>query len=135
VGTAVHDDVMGEFGTRLFLYEHLRDLAAATRGAAGWAGDRYVVVQTPRGDALAWLTVWDTPLDAGEFADVAKQGINRRFGLPRETKVAGGSEFAAGARIVRVTGGDIAGRTYVLYVDVPAGVAREVIDLSAVRLR
>ncbi|HEX2780800.1 MAG TPA: hypothetical protein VHM30_14965 [Gemmatimonadaceae bacterium] len=133
--TTVHEDVIGEFGARLFLYEHLHDQAAAIRGAAGWDGDRYMVVRTPRGDGLVWLTIWDQALDAGEFADIVKQGINRRFGGPRETKVAGGSEFAAGARVVRVTGGEIAGRVYVLYVDVPAGVSRDVIDLAAVRLR
>ena len=131
----VHDDVLGEFGARLFLYEHNHDQAAAIRGAAGWDGDRYMVVHGNAGDGIVWLTVWDTPLDAGEFGDIVKQGINRRFGGPRETKVAGGSEFAAGARTIRVTGGEIGGRTYVLYVDVPAGSPRDVIDVGAVRLR
>ncbi|NUQ92802.1 MAG: hypothetical protein HOQ11_07645 [Gemmatimonadaceae bacterium] len=133
--TRVHDDVLGEFGARLFLYEHFRDQAAAIRGAAGWDGDRYMVVHDSRGDGIVWLTVWDTPLDAGEFGDVVKQGIKRRFGGPRETSIPGGSEFAAGARVVRVTGGEMGGRTWVLYVDVPAGSPRDIVDLSAVRLR
>jgi hypothetical protein len=33
-----------------------------------------------------------------------------------------------------VTGGSIAGRTYVLYVDVPAGESLDLIDLHAVKL-
>ena len=29
------------------------------RGAAGWDGDRYMLIKTPRGDAIAWVSVWD----------------------------------------------------------------------------
>ena len=132
--TRVFEDVMGEFGTRLFLYEHLHDIAAAARGAAGWGGDRYMVVRTPQGEGIVWLTVWDQALDAGEFGDAAKSAIRRRFGPQRELTIPGGSEFAAGKRALRVTGGEIAGRTYVLYVDVPAGASLDVIDPRAAKL-
>ena len=86
-------------GTRLFLYEHLHDIAAAARGAAGWGGDRYMVVRTAHGDGIAWLTVWDQALDAGEFGDAAKSAIRRRFGPQREVTLPGGSEFTAGKRV------------------------------------
>lgn len=133
-GTRVYDDVMGDFGARLFIYEHLRDLGVAASAAKGWGGDRYMVVHTPAGDAIVWLTVWDTPLDAGQFGDALKAVVNKRFGYPRETKVSGGSTFAAGARSIRVTGGELSGHTYVLYVDVPAGGSLDVIDPRAARL-
>ena len=132
--TRLHDDVMGEFGTRIFLYEHLRDQASAIRGAAGWDGDRYVVFRTTGGTGLAWLSIWDTALDAGEFADILKRTVNRRYGVDREREVRGATDIDAGKRLVRVGGGEIAGRAYVLYVDVPAGASRDVIDVSRVRL-
>ena len=133
-GRRVHDDVMGEFGARLFLYEHLRDQAAAIRGAAGWDGDRYVVVETPRGNGIAWLTVWDTALDAGEFADMLKRTVNRRYGTDRERESRGATEIDTRTRLVRVAGGEIAGRPYVLYVDVPVGASRDILDVARVRL-
>ena len=133
--TSVYDDVMGEFATRVFLFEHLRDQNAAVRGAAGWDGDRYMVLKTPAGDGIVWLSVWDTPLDAGEFGDLAKQALNRRYGAGQGSPVANGTEFHAMGRTVRVLGGDLQGRPYVLYVDVPAGVSPDMIDLSRVTLR
>lgn len=133
-GTRVHDDAMGEFGTRIFLFEHLRDQNAAVRGAAGWDGDRYMVVRTASGDALVWLSVWDSPLDAGEFGDLAKQTAARRFGRNGERTIPGGTEFATTGRVVRITGGEIRGRPYVLYVDVPAGAPTSLIDPARVEL-
>ena len=43
--TKVYENDIGEFGTRLFLYQHLKDEQTAARAAAGWDGDRYVVVK------------------------------------------------------------------------------------------
>lgn len=134
-GTPVHDDAMGEFGTRIFLFEHLRDQNAAVRGAAGWDGDRYMVVRTPDGEALGWLSVWDTPLDAGEFGDLLKQTAARRFGRTGERTVAGGTEFTAAGRVIRITGGELEGRPYVFYVDAPAGAPRTLLDPARAQLR
>lgn len=130
----VYDDVFGEFGVRLFLYAHLHDQAAAVRGGEGWDGDRLMVVRTPKGEGLAWFTVWDSALDAGEFADLLKSTISRRFGNQRERVVPGGSEYSGTARTLRVVGGEVAGRSYVMYVDVPAGASADLIDPSAVKL-
>lgn len=132
--TRLYDDVFGEFGARLFLFNHLRDQASAVRGGNGWDGDRLMVVRTPRGEGLAWFTVWDSALDAGEFADLLKSTITHRFGNQRERAVAGGTEFSGTARTLRVAGGEVGGRSYVLYVDVPAGASADIIDPSAVRL-
>jgi hypothetical protein len=63
----IYDNTVGEFTTRLFLYEHLREQQAATSGAAGWDGDRLVLVRTSRGEGAVWVSVWDTPIDAGDF--------------------------------------------------------------------
>jgi hypothetical protein len=132
--TRVYDDVFGEFGARIFLFDHLRDQAAAVRGANGWDGDRLMVVRTPKGEGLVWCTLWDSALDAGEFGDLVKSSINRRFGNQRERLVPGGTEFSGTARTIRVTGGEIAGRSYVLYVDVPAGASADLVDVGGIRL-
>lgn len=132
--TKVYDDVFGEFGARLFLFNHLRDQAAAVRGANGWDGDRLAVVRTPKGEGIVWFTVWDTAVDAGEFADLVKSTITRRFGNQREAVVAGGTEFTGTARTLRVVGGELGGRSYVLFVDVPAGASSDLIDPRAVKL-
>lgn len=132
--TRVYDDVFGEFGARIFLYDHLRDQAAAVRGANGWDGDRLMVVRTPKGEGLAWCTVWDSALDAGEFADLVKSSITRRFGNQRERVIAGGTEFSGTARTLRVTGGEIGGRSYVMYIDVPAGASADIVDQAGIRV-
>ena len=56
VGTAAYQNNLGEFETRILLFEYLKDQASAVRGAAGWDGDRYMLIETPRGDAIAWVT-------------------------------------------------------------------------------
>jgi hypothetical protein len=99
---------MGEFDTRLFLFQHLNDQAAAIRGAAGWAGDRYEVVDTPKGPALAWVTLWATAIAAGQFHDQLLQTITTRYG-------------AHPARVVSATPAEIGGHPAVIYVDAPAG--------------
>ena len=67
-GTVVHEDNLGEFETRLFLFAQLGDEAEAVRGAAGWDGDRYQVVSVDGAQVLGWLTVWDDAAEAEEFA-------------------------------------------------------------------
>ena len=45
-----------------FLYAaHRRIRIASIRASIGWDGDRYALVKTPAGNALAWVTVWDRP--------------------------------------------------------------------------
>ena len=132
--TRVYEDVFGEFGARLFVFNTLRDQGAAVRAGNGWDGDRLMVVRTPKGDGVVWFTVWDTALDAGEFADAVKSTIARRFGNQREGAVKGGTEYTGTSRTLRLVGGEIGTRSYVLYVDVPAGASSDLIDVNAVRL-
>jgi hypothetical protein len=62
---------LGEF----YLREHLReqiDRRVASSAAEGWGGDRYRLYfnDETAESVLIWRTVWDTPDDAGEFADI-----------------------------------------------------------------
>lgn len=121
VGRARYQNNLGEFETRLFLYEHARDQALSVRGAAGWDGDRYMVVQTPRGEALGWVTVWDSPVEAAEFTEALDRAISRRFDGERMTEVANGRRYLVGDREVSWWGGDISGHASVIYTDAPTG--------------
>jgi hypothetical protein len=133
--TKVYENDLGEFETRLFLFQHLNDHNEAIRGASGWDGDRYAVVNTPQGPGIVWLTVWDSPVEAGEFYDLAGQAIQKRF----STKAATGStnlvkKYSAAGRAVQLTTEEIGGRPVVIYQDLPAGANPNIINPAQVKL-
>jgi hypothetical protein len=134
-GNVTYENNLGEFEIRLFLFEHLHDQNAALRGAAGWDGDRYAIVKTPRGDALAWLTVWDSPVDAAEFGQLLDQVIIRRYRPVSQTTLSPTTRtYDAGTRTVMRRGGELNGKGIVLLTDVPAGVSPDLIDVARVTL-
>lgn len=136
VGKPVYQNDLGEFETRLLLYEWLRDQASAVRGAAGWDGDRYQLVATPRGDGIEWVTVWDTKFDAAEFFDLLDTGLLKRF--PTLTPASADETtrtYRTDQRTLVVSVTDIQGRPAVTYTDVPQGVSTRVLDLGKVTLK
>lgn len=135
IGKAVYENDLGEFETRLFLYEHLKDRDAAYRGAAGWDGDRYMLVETARGDALVWVSVWDTSVDAAEFHDLLDTSILKRFGSVKPSEANETTRtYAARGRTIALSTTEIGGRPMVVYADVPAGVSTAVLDVRKVTL-
>ena len=135
-GTPVYQNTLGEFETRLFLSQHLKDQNEAVRGATGWDGDRYELFNTTGGGGIAWVTVWDSPVDASEFFDLINQVAAKRYGM-KDTGAAGSvtRSYTAAGRSVQITTTEVSGRPVVLYVDVPAGASTNVIDLNAVKLQ
>lgn len=131
--TKVYGNVLGEFGTRLFLYQHLRDEQDAARGAAGWDGDRYVVVQGPGGRGIVWASVWDSALEAAEFSDLATRATAKRTGAP-EGSVPGGASFAAKGRTTRIVARPVGDRTLIVYSDLPDAMSGGVIDAAAIKV-
>jgi hypothetical protein len=134
--TKVYDNDLGEFETRLFLFQQLNDQNEAVRGATGWDGDRYAVVNTPQGQGIVWLTVWDSPVAAGEFFHLAGQAVESRY----SAKAATGStdlikKYSAAGRTVQVSTTEIQGRPVVLYVDVPSGANTNIINAGQVTLK
>jgi hypothetical protein len=122
-GTLLHEDNLGEFETRLLLYAHLQDEAAAVRGAAGWDGDRYQVIETASGPAFAWVTVWDTEDEAAEFAQLFRRAVEARYGP------------GIAARRITIELVTIAGRAVVRYEDAPGIMgSRALIALDRVAL-
>jgi hypothetical protein len=134
--TKVYENDLGEFETRLFLFQNLNDQNEAVRGATGWDGDRYAVVNTPQGKGIVWLTVWDSPVEAGEFFHLAGESLETRY----STKASAGStdlvkKYSAGGRTLQLSTLEIQGRPTVVYVDVPAGANPNIINPGQVVLK
>ncbi|HEY9225795.1 MAG TPA: hypothetical protein VIP11_04060, partial [Gemmatimonadaceae bacterium] len=123
----------GEFGTRLFIYQHTRDQDRSIRASNGWDGDRYAVVKTPSGNGIVWASVWDTPSDAAEFVSAIDAVVQKRFFVkPRVQGVT--RHFATEKRTIEVDVRDIGGRSVVLYTEVPAGVEPKLVDFSKIKV-
>lgn len=134
--TLVHEDNLGEFETRLFLYEHLRDVSQAATGASGWDGDRYQLVQTRAGEGLVWFTLWDSALDAAEFRDLMERMVERRFGAEARTGGSGDTRrWTLRGRRLMLAADEVDGRPVVVWEDLPAAATSGVLDLRGVTLR
>ena len=133
-GALDYDNVMGEFTTKVMLYDRLKDQNQATAAADGWAGDRYALVKMPGGEGMAWLTVFRTAVDAGEFAQAMRSLAALRY--PKAPVRTSGvvTTISANGRTVTIWGGEIAGHSAVLYQDVPGGVESPIFDVARVRL-
>lgn len=76
----------GEFNIAIMLEEWGVQKTEAERAAAGWGGDAYRVFRS-RGkpDGFLWVTAWDTPRDAEEFAAAASK--NRKLKVTLKANV------------------------------------------------
>ncbi len=79
--TPIVEDTLGELDVRILVATAAPQSAAGV--AAGWAGDRFRALAHGDDLAIVWLTVWDTPGDASEFAAalppiLPAAGIERR---------------------------------------------------------
>ena len=131
--TKVYENDMGEFGARLFLYQHLKDEQVAARSAAGWDGDRYVVVQNAAGLGIVWASVWDSTLQAAGFSDAMIRATTKRTGMAERLEAAGGATIRPRGRTITIVPRIINGRAVVLYSDLPDGMAG-VIDPAAIKV-
>jgi hypothetical protein len=132
---APHEETMGEFGTRLLIFQHQKNNTTAIGAAHGWEGDRYRVIRTAGETGIVWVTVWETATDAAEFVDALGQGIVRRFktGSPRVAR-GGARTYTGSGRTVVITPLEREGRNVVMYVDVPAGSSAAVLDPARITI-
>lgn len=131
-GAAIrYQNSFGEFETRLALAELLGDVTRASGAARGHDGDRYALLSVPGGDGLAWVSVWDTPLDAEEFAEVAASAMARRYGTTVRS-TSGRREVAGRGRVVTIRTDKAGGRDITIVEDLPQGARGPVILPSAV---
>jgi hypothetical protein len=129
------DNVMGEFATRAFLSQLLRDRKRSERASAGWAGDRYALLRAPAGDGLAWITLWDSPADAREFADAMRRVVAQRYRKPPSHGDGPVTTFEPPGRRVTVWTGEVGGHAAVVYQDLPQEIPAGVFDLQSIRVQ
>ncbi|HXF96763.1 MAG TPA: hypothetical protein VNI61_11750 [Gemmatimonadales bacterium] len=86
---ALYEDGLGEFEIRVLFMVLLGDSleSEAPRLAAGWDGDRYLVLDAGSGGsqgshAFVWYSVWDSEADAREFAEGLHRAWMRRPAVP-----------------------------------------------------
>jgi hypothetical protein len=132
VGTKVYENDMGEFGARLIVYAYLKDPQTAQRAAAGWDGDRFMIVERGAERGFVWAIVWDSPVDAGEFTDAMVRATMRRTGAPQRS-VGAGVSYTANGRTISIQPVSIGDRPLVVYSNVPEAMG-SVIDPTAIKL-
>ncbi|MDB4880989.1 MAG: hypothetical protein JWL60_2435 [Gemmatimonadetes bacterium] len=130
----VYENDLGEFGTRLFLYQHRSDETSSARAAAGWDGDRFMVLEGAGGRGLVWVSVWDSALEAAEFSDAANRATIRRTGAGERSLPDGGKSFSAKGRTTTIRPHSIGDRTLLVYTDLPDAMAPSVIDVTQIRI-
>lgn len=88
----VDENVLGEFGLRLYLDVYLTQ-RQASEAAAGWGGDRYAVYENVATEQvlLVILIAWDDEFDRDEFGEIYQKYAGQRFGkdvrqIERETQ-------------------------------------------------
>jgi hypothetical protein len=92
----VHSDVLGRHEVELVLREHSGDAGAS---ADGWDGDRFALVETPAGDGLAWVSVWDDDATRDSFLQKLRPLLGR---LPARATVEPLSVEGVPALLLRV---------------------------------
>jgi hypothetical protein len=92
-----NEDTLGEFQLQIWLRGSTPSASTAVAtAAAGWGGDRVVLLDGPNGArAAALFTAWDTAQDATEFAEAAGPAVTA-LGLNAEIV------FQPGSSTVRV---------------------------------
>ncbi len=131
--TKVYDNDMGEFGTRLVVFDYLRDPQTAQRAAAGWDGDRFMVVENGAARGFVWAIVWDSPIEAAEFSDAMIRAATRRTGSRERRLANGGTSFGYKGRTISVLPVSIGDRALIVYTDLPDAMG-SAIDPAAITL-
>jgi hypothetical protein len=129
---ALYENDLGEFGTRLLIYQHLRDETLAARAAAGWDGDRYVVLEGAGGRGIVWASVWDSALEAAEFSDALTRATAKRTGSGERSVGNGGATFAGKGRTISILPRSVGDRAMIVYSDLPDAMSAGVIDPGAI---
>jgi hypothetical protein len=79
----IGNNVLGEFGIRFLLGQHL-GVVQAQIAADGWNGDRYYVYERGTNGPMAfvWVSAWETGQDAEQFEEAYNNMIDKRAGQP-----------------------------------------------------
>jgi hypothetical protein len=129
--TIAYENSFGEFETRLALAELLGDVGRAAAAARGHDGDRLAWLGMRSGEGLIWVSAWDTPLDAEEFAETSAKAFAKRYATT--VQVTGGRREVLGqGRRLTVRTDKSGTRDIVIVEDLPASAASPALPASAV---
>jgi hypothetical protein len=106
------NNVHGEFGVKVILREFRGDklrLPVVEKAAAGWDGDRYVMLENAdKATAYVWYSVWDSEDDAKEFMEAYAWALHKKLKLPvGEDAVEDRLEIAEGDVLLERRGADV----------------------------
>jgi hypothetical protein len=74
----INSNVLGELDLRLILTQ-LTNSVRGVRGASGWGGDRWALLEKDGQQALVIKSVWDAQSDARNFFDTFSLALKNRF--------------------------------------------------------
>jgi hypothetical protein len=74
----INSNVLGELDLRLIL-QQLTDRTRAVRGASGWGGDRWQLLEKDGKQAFVLKSVWDSENEAKTFFETMGLGLKNRF--------------------------------------------------------
>jgi hypothetical protein len=74
----ISSNVFGELDLRLILTQ-LTDSTSGVRGASGWAGDRWALLEKDGRQALVSKSIWDSDADARLFIQTFGQAMQNRY--------------------------------------------------------
>ena len=131
--TVRYENSFGEFETRLVLAELLGDIARGSNAARGIDGDRYALLGTPAGDGLVWVGVWDTPLDAEEFAETMAAAMARRY-KSMVHSINGRRELANDGRRITIRTEKVGARDITIFEDLPVAAQWPAVPVSAITI-
>jgi hypothetical protein len=78
----LYSDVLGEFAVRAILEGAEISKTQASKASGGWKGDRAVLFVAPDGSrSVVWKSVWQSEVDAQEFASAYRAMIRSRYGV------------------------------------------------------
>lgn len=79
-GEKIYENVFGEIGVSVLLNGLDPTNAASVKAAAGWAGDKLVVLgEGVKGEEAVWRTEWDSRVDAKEFFEAYSVALSKKF--------------------------------------------------------
>jgi hypothetical protein len=81
----INSNVFGELDLRLILTQ-LTSSVRGVRGASGWGGDRWALLEKDGQQALVIKSVWDTESDARNFFDAFSLALKNRFTAATEVE-------------------------------------------------
>lgn len=98
----VYSDVLGEFLIQLVLCADKQGRTGCEVAAQGWIGDRIAVVDSGGGvQEVIWLTRWESPQDAHEFA--LAYSAKSTGGQPVGPVAMGETPASAGSKVPHIT--------------------------------